>query len=297
MVGEDGGQPGPRPGRQAATDDRRPGQHPGGVAQRRQQRRPPAGQPDDGAGDDHDDGDRRGEVTQVRGALVLAHHHPAPAAVVAVLTGQRPQRGPGPVGHAQPGREPHQPAAVPDPVVELPVLGPQEGLVVAAEPLQHLAAEHPEVDRVGRALLAADVEAGLADADRAGHRDRDGPLEVGDALGGHQAADVVGAGLAAASRRRPGRSRPAAARGRRRRTTTSCRAVAIARLSPCRVRAGRVGHQPDPRVVGRELGRDLVGAVAGRARAPARPRARRGSPARARWRPPRGGGTSSSSTA
>ena len=73
---------------------------------------------------------------------VLPGDDPAPAAVVAVLAGERTQRGARPVAHPQRRGEPDEPAGLADAVVELPVLGADEALVVAAQPGQPLAAEH-----------------------------------------------------------------------------------------------------------------------------------------------------------
>ncbi len=147
-------------------------------------------------------------------------------------------------------------------MVELPVLGPQERLVVPAEPVEDLAAEGAEVDRRRRPLLAADVEARLADADPAGHGGGHSALEVGHPFGSHQPADVVGAG----ARQRLDRD-PHVVRGHQRVPVEADDDLVPGHLErpvePRSGRAGRVGDQPDPLVRrGQRLG-DLVGPVAG----------------------------------
>ncbi|GMA22325.1 hypothetical protein GCM10025864_00840 [Luteimicrobium album] len=95
------------------------------------------------------------------------------------------------VDDLQPGVEPDEPAARADPAVEVPVLGAHERRVVPSDPLERRAAEHPEVDGLCRAGLAARVERGRADARRVRHRPGDGALERGAADGDHHPADDV----------------------------------------------------------------------------------------------------------
>lgn len=152
-------------------------------------------------GADHDPGrdrahrGRRGEVAQVDGALVVTGDDVPPTAVVLVLLGERLHAGPRPVGHLQLGREPDQPARLPDPEVQLPVLGADELLVVAALLLQRLAPEDTEVHGLGRAGLSPGVEGGVPDPDLGGHGGGHRVLPVVLALGVHDAADVLRAGL------------------------------------------------------------------------------------------------------
>src|SRR5690606_41412726 len=91
-----------------------------------------------------DGGGRRGAVPQVQGALVLAADDAPPAAGVEVLLGARPQVGARAVGDPHPRRGVGPAAGLPDAVVHLPVLGADERLVVAADPLERAAPERPE---------------------------------------------------------------------------------------------------------------------------------------------------------
>ena len=71
------------------------------------------------------------------------------------------------VGDGELGREPHRAAGLAKAAVELPVLAALDGLVEEADAFERRAAEHAEVDGVGRPLLAADVERRAAEADLA----------------------------------------------------------------------------------------------------------------------------------
>ena len=102
------------------------------VADRHDQARPAPGGRDRAAGEHGERRRGRDEVGHPHRVAVAAHDDPPPAPVVAVLPGQRPHGGPGPVGHPQVGGEPDRAAGPADAVVELPVLGAQEGRVVAA---------------------------------------------------------------------------------------------------------------------------------------------------------------------
>ncbi len=216
------------------------------------------------AADHAEQGGRRGQVAQVDRAAVVAGDDPAPAAVVLVLLGEGAHGGPGPVGDLELRGEPDQSAVLPDAVVQLPVLGADELLVVAALPFQHLAAEHAEVDGVGGAGQAAGVEGGVADADLGGHRGGDGPLPVGLALGVHDAADVGGVHLV----QQPygggdvtGRQQAVAVDP----DDHGVPAGADRRVQAGGGAAGRVGDGAHPRVLGDQGGGDLVGPVGGRA--------------------------------
>ena len=68
-------------------------------------------------------------------------------------------------------------------------------LVVAADALERRAPEAAQVDGQRRPGLAAHVEGRAPDTEAGGHRASHGPLELVRALRGHDAADVVGAGL------------------------------------------------------------------------------------------------------
>ena len=205
---------------------------------------------------------RRGEVAQVDRAAVVAGDHPAPAAVVLVLLGQRTDGRPGAVRHLELRGEPDEPAVLADPVVQLPVLGADELLVVAAELLQHLAPEHPEVHGVRRAGQAAGVEGRVADADLGGHRGGDRVLPLGLALGVHDAADVGGVHLT----EQPDRRGDVA--GRQQAVAVDADHYRVLRapdrgVQPRGGAAGGVLHRAHPRVLRHQFGGDLRGAVGG----------------------------------
>src|SRR5690606_6719620 len=165
------------------------------------------------------------------------------------------------VGDPHPRREVDPAAGLPDAVVHLPVLGADERFVVAADPLERAAPERPEVDGLDLAGLAAGVEPGVADAELGRHRAGHGLLERGDALGRHDPADVVGAGLLHRLDRGPdvvGRQQRVAVHPDDDRVLGRLdRDVETLRGAP-----GRVRDDQDARVLGGELAGDLLGAVA-----------------------------------
>ena len=74
-------------------------------------------------------------------------------------------------------REPDDAAGLAEAAVELPVLPALDALVEEADGLDGLAAEAAEVHRLGRPLLAADVERRSAEADTGAVGAGDRPLE------------------------------------------------------------------------------------------------------------------------
>src|SRR5450755_5144440 len=126
---------------------------------------------------------------------MAAGHDPAPAAVLKVLLSEASYADPRPVRHPQGRLEPDEAAALADPVVHLTVLGPQVLLVVTADPLDGLAAEHAQVNGVDCAGAAPGMEPGRAHPEWRGHGPRHCLLKRGDSLGRHDPADVDGAGL------------------------------------------------------------------------------------------------------
>ncbi len=186
-----------------------------------------------------------------------------PAAVVLVLLGEGAHGGAGPVRHLQLGREPDQPARLADPEIQLPVLGADELDVVAALPLQRLAPEDAEVDGLGLARPATGVEDGVADADLRRHRGGDRVLPVVLALGVHDAAHVLRAGLL----QEPHGGGDVVRREHAVTVDPDHDRVA-GRLDRGVERGGRtaggVRDRVDAGVLGDELGRDLVRTVRGR---------------------------------
>src|SRR5262249_58730029 len=123
---------------------------------------PGPGEADHGARDVHGGGGGGREIAQVAGLRVAPRDDPPPPAVAEVLVRQRVEGGAGPVGDPELRGEPDEPAGGPDAVVQLPVLGDDHGLVVAADPLDRVAAVHPEVDRIGGGPPAPRVGGGPA---------------------------------------------------------------------------------------------------------------------------------------
>jgi hypothetical protein len=170
---------------------------------------------------------------------------------------------PGPVGHPQVRLEPDLAAELPDPVVHLPVLGPQVLLVVAAHLLDRLAAEDPQVHGVGRAAVAAGVEPGGAHAERRGHGPGHRILERALPRGRHHSADVDGAGV-----RQRGDGHPQIA-GRQQGVAVDPGDDLVPGRPDSGIDGGRdlaagVVHQPDPAVRSGDPAGDLGRRVTGR---------------------------------
>jgi hypothetical protein len=133
---------------------------------------------------------RAATVPWIGCAAVPAEDFPAPSPAAKKLLRQRPPVAARPVDHHQVRREPHGLAGGANPVVQLPVLRTRKVLVVAAEPVEDLAAEHPEIHGVGRAGRPAEVERGGTDAEWGSHCGGDSTLEVRFPDRLHNPADV-----------------------------------------------------------------------------------------------------------
>jgi hypothetical protein len=207
-------------------------------------------------------GNRRGEVAEAGCLGVLAHHHPAPAAVVEVLRAEPSDVFAGAVGDLQLGGEPDQAAAGPDPVVQLPVLGAEHLLVPPAGLLDRLPAVDAEVDAVRGAGHAAGVPAGRADAGLGGHAPRHGLLERGLARRGHDPADVGRAGLG------QDRDRGLDVVGREQGVPVDADDDLVPRGAQGQVEGGRdlaggIGDHRDARIAVLQVAGDLLGPVGG----------------------------------
>ena len=231
----------------------------------------------------------RRQVAQVDRARMLPRHHPAPPAVVEVLRTEGRHAGPRPVGDPQVRQEPDQAAGQPDPVVQLPVLGPQERLVVAADLLDRRPAVHAQVHRVDRARPGR----------RCGTSPR--PPRAGEVIA-HATACWNGVTPSAAMMP-PTLSAPVSRSARTAAPQVPGRQQGVPvhpghdrvpgrldrRVDPARDLPGRVGHHGDAGVGGRRLVRQSRRCGRGTDRPRAPPPARPGSPGRARCGPTRPG--------
>lgn len=194
---------------------------------------------------------------------MVAGHHVPPASVVLVLLGQRLDGAARAVLDQQLRREPDQTTGVADAEVQLPVLGADELLVVAALLFQRLTAEDAEIDGLGRSRLAAGVERSVADTDLRGHRRGHGLFPGVLALGVHDAADVLGAGLlqeADGGGDVVRRQHAVAVDAHHDRVAGGLDGGVEGRRGP----AGGIRDGVDSGILGDEFGGDLVGAVRGR---------------------------------
>src|SRR5699024_5461329 len=126
---------------------------------------------------------------------VLAYHGTTPLAGTEILLRQAPQITTWPIRHPHPWREPHGSAGAADPIIQFPVLGTMQRLVVPLHPLQRRTPERTEVHSVHRARLPTKVETSTTDTVPTVHRNSHCLLEWFGSRRGHDPANIVRPGL------------------------------------------------------------------------------------------------------